>query len=497
MSRLVFGLIALVGAVALMSWFYVPTPAQTTQPAISPQTQTCLGCHTNVTPGIVADWQTSRHAKTTVGDALKVTGAERRVTSDNVPDNLKGFVVGCYECHALNASAHKDNFQHMGTAINVIVTPNDCKTCHATEVAQYAGSKKAHAYGNLINNAVYAALVETVVSGREVKDAKLAALPATDAAKAETCLACHGTVITVKGLKKVTTKTGEYEFPDLVGWPNLGVGRVNPDGSLGACSACHTRHGFSIEVARKPYTCGQCHLEPDVPAYEVYEASAHAVIVNSKIKDFDWNAVPWKIGKDLTAPTCAACHNALIADSNGQVIVQRTHDFGARLWVRLFGLIYTHPQPKSGDTTILKNKDGLPLPTAFTGEIATDGLIDKNEQAARQAEMSKVCTACHSTTWTNGHFAKIDQSNLETDKMTLTATQLLLKAWNANLADNKNPFDEAVEQKWIRQWLFYGNSVRYSSAMSGQDYASFKNGWWNLNENLQLMQDWIEFKSKK
>ncbi len=41
----------------------------------------------------------------------------------------------------------------------------------------------------------------------------------------------------------------------------------------------------------------------------------------------------------------------------------------------------------------------------------------------------------------------------------------------------------------MRQWLFYGNSVRYAAAMGGPDYASFKNGWWALNTNLQEMHE--------
>jgi hydroxylamine dehydrogenase len=56
------------------------------------------------------------------------------------------------------------------------------------------------------------------------------------------------------------------------------VGRVNLDGSRGACSACHTRHRFSIEMARKPYTCKECHVGPDVPAFKVYSASKHGNI---------------------------------------------------------------------------------------------------------------------------------------------------------------------------------------------------------------------------
>jgi hypothetical protein len=28
------------------------------------------------------------------------------------------------------------------------------------------------------------------------------------------------------------------------------------------------------------------------------------------------------------------------------------------------------------------------------------------------------------------------------------------------------------------------------------DYATFKNGWWYLNENLEHIKDWLEFKKK-
>ena len=66
--------------------------------------------------------------------------------------------------------------------------------------------------------------------------------------------------------------------------------------------------------------------------------------------------------------------------------------------------------------------------------------------------------------------------------------------WELNLEDKSNPFDETIEFRWVRQWLFYANSLRYASAMSGPDYAAFKNGWWSLTENLQLMKDFIEQK---
>jgi len=464
---------------------------------ISEQTQECMECHLQYTPGIVEDWLTSEHAEATPEKALKAPELEREVSSDSVPEQLLRVTVGCYECHSLNPDLHKDNFEHFDYKINVVVSPNDCKTCHAVEAEQYLKSKKAHALGNLQKNPVYHTLVETITRVKKGEDSKIIPMESSAYTKAEACYACHGTRVEVKGKKTLSTDLGNIEVPLLSNWPNQGVGRVNPDGSAGSCTACHPRHSFSIEVARKPYTCSQCHLEPDVPAWNVYRESKHGNIMQSKPDDINWDGIPWKVGENLKTPTCATCHNSLLTNSEGEVIVSRSHDFGARLWVRIFGLIYSHPQPKKGDTSIIKNKNGLPLPTTFTGELASEFLIDEKEQKSRQNRMKKVCQSCHSSSWVTGHFAKFKSTLTETDKMVLVATKLLIKAWEKGLADNTNPFDEALEQKWIRQWLFYANSVRYGSAMMGQDHATFKNGWWDLTENLQKMKDLIELKAKK
>ena len=81
--------------------------------------------------------------------------------------------------------------------------------------------------------------------------------------------------------------------------------------------------------------------------------------------------------------------------------------------------------------------------------------------------------------------------------MVLAATQLITEAWTSKVADQSNLFDEAIEQMWIEQWVFYANSIRYASAMSGPDYASFKNGWWKATHNLQAMSDHIELLKRK
>ncbi len=471
-------------------------------PKVSYETEACIGCHKIYTPGIVEDWLRSLHSKTTPSSALKKPEIERRISAKTFSDKLKDVAVGCYECHSLNTDKHNDSFEHMGYKINVIVSPNDCSICHPVEAEQFSDSKKAHAVGNLKKNPVYHALVQTIISKKEVKEGSINQLSVSPFTEMDTCFSCHGTEVKIEGMKKVNTKIGEISVPNLKNWPNQGVGRINPDGSMGACTACHPRHSFSIEIARKPDTCGQCHLEPDVPAYNVYKESKHGNIYASKHKEWDFNAVPWKIGKDLHSPTCATCHNSLLTTPDGQrVIAERTHDFGARLWVRLFGLIYSHPQPKHADTSVIKNKDGLPLPTTFTGEPASEYLISKDEQTKRKNIMKGVCNSCHGMSWIDNHFEKLDNTIKEVDSMVLASTQLLLEAWNHNLAEGlsygKNPFDEAIKQMWIRQWLFYGNSIKYASAMTGApDYAAFKNGWWNLTENLQHMKDWIELKKK-
>ena len=470
--------------------------AELTTEGLSPSTQACIACHSQYTPGIVHDWMSSRHASTISAEAMKKPELELRISAKSLPEELSTYKVGCYECHSLNPKNHKDNFEHMGFRINVVVSPEDCRTCHPKEVTQFSGSKKANAIKNLMENSSYHAMVREMTGVKRLVKGTLITEKPTESTLHESCLGCHGTIVDVKRMKQITTPSGDIMVPDLTNWPNQGVGRKNPDGSFGACTACHPRHSFSIEVARQPYTCAQCHLEPDVPSWDVYKESKHGNIFFSKGGTWHLDAVPWTAGKDFTAPTCATCHNSLIVAPTGAIIAERTHDFGSRLWVRLFGLIYSHAQPVSGDTTVIRNTDNQPLPTTYDGFPASKYLIDAGEQRARLGRMKAICNACHNTDWINGHFARLADTIRETDMMTRTATDLMLDAWNSGLEDKSNPYDESIEQRWIKQWLFYANSIRYASAMTGApDYASFKLGWWEMTNNLVEMQELIELKA--
>jgi hypothetical protein len=353
----------------------------------------------------------------------------------------------------------------------------------------------SHAYGNLMNNFLYQDLMRTINGVQFFDDGHIRIKPASPETSNDSCLSCHGTIVEVKGFDERDTEMGEMEFPVLSGWPNAGVGRINPDGSRGSCSSCHTWHRFSIEVARKPHTCSQCHKGPDVPIYKIYQVSKHGNIYSSIGKKWNFEEVPWTVGEDFTAPTCATCHVSLVVTPEGDVVAERTHQMNNRLPWRMFGLIYAHAHPKSPDTTVIKNKSGLPLPTDLNGEPASTYLIDNNEQQKRRKILQKVCLTCHSQQWVDGHWTRFENNIRTTNEMTVTATELMLKAWEAGaakgLGQNDSIFNEAIEKKWMEQWLFFANSTRMSSAMLGTDYGVFDNGRWYMAKSIQEIYDWL------
>ena len=56
------------------------------------------------------------------------------------------------------------------------------------------------------------------------------------------------------------------------------VGKPNDDGTIGTCTNCHSRHTSSVALARRPSTCGQCHMGPDHSQIEIYDESKHGVM---------------------------------------------------------------------------------------------------------------------------------------------------------------------------------------------------------------------------
>ena len=463
---------------------------------ISKATQRCLACHRAATPGIVADWEGSLHAGTSPREALAKPRDKSRLSSLQIPQSLSGTVVGCSECHTMNADHHQDTFDHNGFKIHVVISPPDCAVCHLTETDEYSGNIMSRAYGNLNDNPVYHNLVETSIGVQKYENGQLSVEKPDSLTGTDACNYCHGTIVEFEGVEKKQTPFGMMNLAKHSNWPNQGVGRINPDKSMGSCTSCHPRHQFSIEMARKPATCSECHKGPDVPAYPVYLVSKHGNIYSSMNKRWDFKAIPWVVGRDFNAPTCAVCHASEIRTERGEILAERTHQFNDRLPWRIFGLIYAHPHPLDPDTTKIRNKAGLPLPTELTGEPAFSYLITPQEQQKRLAIMKSVCSGCHSQQWIRGHFERFENTIKTTNDSTLTATNIMQDAWSKGLAkgvgQNDSLFNEALEKKWVESWLFYANSIRFSSAMMGADYGVFANGRWYMNKNIAEMADWLK-----
>ncbi len=484
-------------AVVIFSIGLLALPSAHAQQRISSATEECLNCHSTLHPGIVSAWQKSRHAAITPFEASTVEGLDKKASSDDIPDGLKNVVVGCAECHSMAPKTHADSFEHNGYNIHIVVSPKDCRSCHRNEAGQYEKNLMSQAYGNLMENGLYRLLIDSINS--VPSPSRAGPRIDGDLTNADSCLYCHGTKITVSGVQSRETGLGAMEFPVISGWPNQGVGRINPDGSKGSCASCHSRHEFSVEMARKPYTCKQCHAGPDAPAFKVYETSKHGGIFSAVQKEWDFKNTRWTIGKDFTAPTCAVCHISLLVNEDGKVIANRTHEMKDRLPWRIFGLVYAHPQPKEADTSIIRNADGLPLPTDFVGKGSEKFLQTKEEMAAAQQKMESICLACHSQSWVDGYWGRFVNTIESTNSATFSATQIMQDVWNRGLATNHskggNPFDESIEKMWTDIWLFYANTVRFSSAMGGGgDYGAFADGRYQLRKSIQQMKEWAESK---
>jgi len=385
----------------------------------------CIECHKKKTPGIVADWNSSAHAS-------------------------RG--VDCLDCHKAQ-QGDKGVVQHENGAdgkpffISTVVTPKQCGSCHAKEVAEQQRSHHAKA-GNIL--ASLDNIMGEVIGGPAAVNAG--------------CRQCHGGVMAVG-------KDGELTYES---WPNTGIGRLNLDGTRGSCSACHARHEFSAAQARQPETCGKCHLGPDHPQKEVYDESKHGINFYAKKDQMNLKAKKWVVGEDYhVAPTCATCH---ISATRTQGI---THDVGERI-------SWTLRPPISVKLNMVRldNGDeydapaGVPLPKVGEIDNSPKGKGAKVTQILtweqRRQNMQDVCRTCHSSSVIKGHYQQFDNVvDLYNDKFAKP-----IAAAMKELADRgyitKAPFDEAIEWTWWEIWHHEGRRARHGASMMGPDYT-----WWH------------------
>ncbi len=429
-------------------------PASSWAAHISPASAKCVACHRDTQPGIVAQWHDSMHAR-------------------------KG--VGCYECHRAKPG-EADAFDHYGYTIAEVVTPRDCARCHPTEAAEFGRSH--HAKGGDILASLDNRLAE-VVEGARVPFPPLGApagAPMVDgmASAVSGCLQCHGSKVALIGkdgslITADQLKPGPDGMPTAKAvlaniarddegkprlapesWPNTGIGRINLDGSLGSCTACHSRHDFSARRARQPENCGRCHLGPDHPQKEIYEESKHGVAYRDLKGKMHLNAKSWVLGQDYSqAPTCATCHMSGNTANGGRI----THDPGERI-------SWNNRPPIS----LRMDTDANHNIVAATDPAKRKALVVDTWQAKRQ-RMQEICTHCHATDWVQGFYAQYDDLvRLYNEKFARPGLRLM-KALKQQGLITAPDFDDKIEWTWFLLWHHAGRRARFGAAMMAPDYT--------------------------
>jgi len=383
-----------------------PTPPEETEPVrilqgfsqLSKESATCMSCHREESPGIYSEWGHSKHFAAN---------------------------VGCYECHAADKS-DLDAILHKDFVIATIVSPKDCAQCHEREVAEFDASHHASA-GNILGSLDN--VLAEVVEGGPV-------LNGTSPVVTMGCAGCHGSIV----------KVNSDGTLDVATWPNTGVGRINPDGSKGACSACHLRHRFSVAQARHPDNCGRCHLGPDHPQKEIFEESAHGVAFRANMDRMNLDSAKWVVGEDYNAaPTCATCHMSRTKD------LPVTHDIGDRISWNLRAPVSSKIDAKA---------------KAAGKEVKS--WID------RRKDMKSICRSCHGRKIADAHFEQLDAFvNLYNDKFAIPAKRLVTAMAKHGLRD-KVKFNESVEWTYFYLWHHEGRRARHGAAMFAPDYAHWE-----------------------
>ncbi len=379
---------------------------------ISATSKNCVACHTVKSPSLVEQWKDSRHA-------------------------LKG--VACMECHEAQ-SGEPDAWEHEGVLVAVIVSPKDCAKCHQNENDEFQASHHANAgkiLGSLDN------VLAEVVEG----DMARLALNGNSPAAVNGCWQCHGSVVKV-------SKEGR---PDPATWPNTGIGRINPDGSKGSCSACHSRHRFSLRVAREPDSCGKCHMGPDHPQKEIYEESKHGIAFKALKEYMNLDAQPWRVGVDYTAaPTCATCH---MSATEEQAV---THDVGRRIsWT-----LRPPVSEKIDAKAIQQGKQVEPWEN-------------------RRANMQNVCTKCHSEKYVEGFYIQFDSAiNLYNEKFGIPTTHLIKMMKEGGIL-TPIAFDEELEWTYFYLWHHEGRRARHGASMMAPDYTQW-HGFFEVAERFYI-----------
>jgi len=372
--------------------------------ALASSTDECVTCHRNTTPGIVGQYGHSTMAAA----------------------NVK-----CQDCHEVK-SDYPGAVEHEGAWVLPQPTTAICERCHTQEAAQFNQSRHGlPAYVAVVGSqdlppellAVYQAIPEGSFAPDKQRNI-IAQMEGPEITRFA-CENCHN------------------------------VGKPAADNSVGQCQKCHQRHEFSLEQARKPETCNNCHIGPDHPQWEIYFESKHGIAYATGGDDWSWEAEPGTLTvKDFPAPTCATCHFSGFGGTG------TTHDAGDRLAWYLFAPI-SDRRPAWQDNRV---------------------------------RMQSVCTECHNKQFIDTYYVNADAA--------VEAVNNFIKQSDAikkSLADQglltDAPFDEPFDFIHYETWHHFGRTAKFGVWMQGADYTQW-HGAYEVVKGLAELQDIADEKMK-
>jgi len=384
--------------------------------------KTCIGCHSKVTvlPGIYRQWKMSLHA--------------------NVD-------VGCYECHKANKS-DKDGFNHHGKYISIIVSPEDCAKCHQKEAEEFADSIHSDSIC-LVDSELGMYLIKNIEG---INDPKI---PGASAAGNTGCRKCHGSTVTITANGKTDSGT----------WPNTGMGRINPDGSKGTCTACHLTHEFSRSQVRQPETCGACHNQQGGhPQIEIFKQSKHGVAYYTNKEQMNLDSTQWVLGVDYTtAPTCSSCH------ISATIKLPITHNINLRV----------NYSEKMIEASGLGIHDKCKLPFKNTCKMP----LPRQEH---KENMIQVCTSCHSKSLVDNFYSQFEEeASSFMNKWIEPGRELYLKAQKIiKETGSYDPLTNSLDYAWVGMCNSHTVYAYSGAAMSAPGWADQGNmnlaaSWYN------------------
>ncbi len=422
--------------------------------------QQCLSCHQDEDPGLTADWQHSKHA---------------------------AAGVGCVQCHVVPKdypNAFKDHpFTGKNWTVQVAVSSVTCAQCHEKEVKEYLTSghsrggsqwlaQNGNPHGAAMTKLAYG--YEAMRGGKGIAPEFLLNKdnPKADLTVTNICIQCHGTVI----------KLDESGKPLATTWPNDGIASLYPDGGVGNCLACHSRHKFSAAEARQPASCGNCHLGPDHPDKEIFESSVHGHIFDTNEDDYDFSSGVQIPGKNLRAATCFTCH------MSGINLLKSTHNVSLRLKWNLWA-------PKSFERT---GKDETAGWAWWKDKKALRGNPKagnpEGPDAARE-DMEQACAACHKTTFIDNYFARVDQDVLLYNQYR-DLDQKMFKELKAKKLIKKDVWSDPYFKLSYYLWHHEGRRMRQGAAMGSPDYAHW-HGVFQVQQDIREMKDIYNYRLRR